>query len=100
VEAEYEAWSPKLEPPPATKARMALAILIQHGLFSETVEMGSLDDFKEVAEEFLTSVSRRMKVVEAFTEFSMMKVVEVSSGEGLWRIPLLSCIHHIADPLS
>jgi hypothetical protein len=43
------------------------------------VEMGSLDNFKEVVEELLSSASRRMKVAEAFTEFSMM---EVSSGRG------------------
>ena len=35
---------------------MALAILISHGLFSETVVTGSFDDFKGVAKEFLLSV--------------------------------------------
>jgi hypothetical protein len=79
VEAEYEAWSLEPESAPVTKARTALAILICHGFFSETVETGSLDDFKGVAEEFLSSASRRMKVAEAFMEFSMM---EVSSGGG------------------
>jgi hypothetical protein len=63
VEAEYEAWSPELGSAPATKARTALAILICQG----------------VAEKFLASTSRRMKVAEAFIEFSMM---EVSSGGG------------------
>jgi hypothetical protein len=79
VEAEYEAWSPELGSAPATKARTALAILICRGLFSKTVEMESLNDFKGVAEKFLASTSRRMKVAEAFIEFSMM---EVSSGGG------------------
>jgi hypothetical protein len=97
VEVEYEAWSPESGPPPAMKARTALAILIWHGLFSETVEIGSLDDFKGVAEEFFARASRRMKVVVAFTEFSM---IEVSSGDGLLGIPLPSCIHDIADPLT
>ena len=73
LEVEYEAWSP------ATKARTALAILIFHGLFSKTIEMGSFNDFKGVAEELLASASQRMKVVEAFSEFSMM---EVSSKRG------------------
>jgi hypothetical protein len=41
---------------------------------SETIETGSLDNFKGVVEELLSSASRRMKVAEAFTEFSMMKV--------------------------
>jgi hypothetical protein len=78
VEAEYEAWSPNPGLALAKKARTALAILICHGLFSETVETRSLDDFKGVVEEFFVSTSRRMKVAEAFTEFSMM---EVSSRE-------------------
>jgi hypothetical protein len=73
VEAEYEAWSPEPEPPPAMKARTTLAILIQHRLFSETVETGSLDNFKGMAEEFLASASQRMKVAEAFMEFSIME---------------------------
>jgi hypothetical protein len=64
VEAEYEAWSPKLGSTPTTKARTALAILIRHGLFSETVETRTLDDFKGLVEEFLASVSRTMKVME------------------------------------
>jgi hypothetical protein len=79
LEASYEAWSPDPESALVTTARTALAILIRHGLLSETVEMGSLDDFKGVVEELLSSASRRMKVAEAFTEFSMM---EVSSGGG------------------
>jgi hypothetical protein len=41
---------------------------------SETVETGSLDDFKGVVEELLSSASQRMKVAEALTEFSMMEV--------------------------
>jgi hypothetical protein len=79
VEAEYEVWSLESGFAPTMKARTALAILIRHGLFSETLETGSLDDFKRMEEEFLASALRRMKVAEAFTEFSMM---EVSSGEG------------------
>ena len=97
MEAEYKAWSLELEPPPTMKARTALAIFIRHGLFSKTVEMGSLDDFKGVALEFFTRASQRMKVVVAFTEFSMM---EVSSKDGLLEIPLPSCIHKNADPLT
>lgn len=80
MEAQYEAWS--LEPgfALATKVRMALVIiLICYGLFSETVETGSLDDFKRVAEKFLSSASQRMKLAEVFMEFSMM---EVSWGGG------------------
>jgi hypothetical protein len=79
VEAKYEAWSPEPGPAPTTKVRTALAILIRHGLFSKTVETGSLNDFKGVAEEFIASASRWMKVAEALTELSMM---EVSSREG------------------
>jgi hypothetical protein len=83
--------------PFATKARMALAILIWLRFFSETLETRSLDDFKQVVEEFLASVLRRMKVVETFTECSMM---QVSSGEDLWGIPLLFCLYHISDPFN
>jgi hypothetical protein len=79
LEASYEAWSPDHGSAPASTARTALAILIRHGLLSETVETGSLDDFKGVVKELLSSASRRMKVAEVFTEFSMM---EVSSGRG------------------
>jgi hypothetical protein len=79
LEALYEVWSPDPESAPATTAKTALAILIRHGLLSETVETGSLDNFKGVVEELLSSASRRRKVAEAFTEFSMM---EVSSGGG------------------
>jgi hypothetical protein len=82
VEAQYESWSLEPGSAPATKARTALAIHIRHGLFSETVEMGSLDDFKGVAEEFLSSASRRMKLAEALMEFSMMEVSwEGANGE-------------------
>jgi hypothetical protein len=77
VEAEYEAWSPEPGSARATKVKTALAIPICHGLFSETVETGSLDDFKGVAKEFLASASWGMKVAEAFTKLFMM---EVSSG--------------------
>jgi hypothetical protein len=79
LEASYKAWSPDPGFAPAATARTALAILIRHGLLSETVETGSLDNFKGVVEELLSSASRRRKVAEAFTEFSMM---EVSSGGG------------------
>jgi hypothetical protein len=79
LEAMYKAWSPNPEPPPTMKERTALAILIWHGLIIETVETGSLDDFKRVAKEFVASTSQRGKTVEAFTEFSMM---EMSIGQG------------------
>jgi hypothetical protein len=79
LEASYEAWNPDPRSAPTTTSEIALAILILHGFLSETLETGSLDDFKRVEEELLSSASRRMKVAKAFTEFSMM---EVSSRGG------------------
>ena len=79
LEVSYKAWSPGPESAPIMTARIALMILICHGLFSEAFEMGILDNLKGVAEEFLSSALWRMKVVEVFTKFSMM---EVSSGGG------------------
>lgn len=36
---------------------------------SETVETGSLEDFKRLVEEFVASTLQKTKMVEAFTDF-------------------------------
>jgi hypothetical protein len=41
---------------------------------SKTVETGSLDDFRQVAYEFLASTSRRRKTAKAFMDFSMAEM--------------------------
>jgi hypothetical protein len=74
VEATYEAWSPNSGALSTTKEKMALAILIQHGFMSETMETGSLEDFKQLVEDFIASASRWTKTAEAFMGFSIMEV--------------------------
>jgi hypothetical protein len=55
VEATYEACGPNPVPPSTTKERTALTIMNWYGLMTETVETGSLNDFKRVAQEFVAS---------------------------------------------
>jgi hypothetical protein len=84
-----------LSPPPAKKEKTAFTILIWHGLMSETVETGSLEDFKRLAKEFVASTLRKVKTTEAFTDFSMM---EVSAAHGFLGFLLHFCSNNIADP--
>jgi hypothetical protein len=48
-EAEFEVWSHDPKSPPHLKPRTALGILIRHGLMSETVETGTLEEFSRAA---------------------------------------------------
>jgi hypothetical protein len=73
-EVQFEVWSHDPGSPPHVKPRTALGTLIQHGLLSEAVEMGTLEEFSRAAQEFLSSASRRVMTVEAFTDFSMAEL--------------------------
>jgi hypothetical protein len=44
-QATFEVWSPDPKPLLVLKPRIALGILIRHGLLPKTVETGTLDEF-------------------------------------------------------
>jgi hypothetical protein len=61
---------------------------------NETVETGSLDNFKRAAYDFLACLSWRAKTVEVFTDFSTTKV---SAVQGFLEFLVAWCIQHIVD---
>jgi hypothetical protein len=85
-QAVFEVWSLDPRSPPHLLLRTALGILICHGLLSETVKTGTLEEFSEAAQEFLSRASRRVTTVEAFTDFSMAEVSSLGISRNISMI--------------